>query len=135
MIRTHTHTHIPVVGQEIITTSQHSPLLESNKHSNKKGISVCLDYHSSIQQMLKVHHLGSRHTAGPEDFAPTSIWPLPSRGSLSERKQLHKEMAAEPSLQSTVSTTQKSMGLPVPFRAFGETARLPGTPCHSLTPS
>ena len=93
---------MPVVGQEIITTSQHPPLLESNKHSNKRGTSISLDYHSSIQQMLKVHHLGSRHTAGP-DFALTSIWPLPSRGSLSERRQLHKEMAAEPSLQSTVS--------------------------------
>lgn len=106
MIRT--HTHISVVGQETITTSQHPPLLESNKHANKSSTSVCLDYHSSIQEMLKVRHFGSRHTAGPEDFALTSIWSLPSRGSLSDRRQLHKEMAAEPSVQSTMSQPHRT---------------------------
>lgn len=83
-----------VVGQEIITTSQHPPLLASNRHSNRSSTSVCLAYHLPISECSKL-------ATGAAGTQLASARSLPARGSPSDRRQVHEEMAAQPSLQST----------------------------------
>lgn len=118
-----------VVGQEIITTSQHPPLLESNRHSNRSSTSVCLAYHLPISECSKPP-LGQQAHSSQRTVPAIEF-------TLRQETSTRRDGCTTISSVHAASPTQNSVGLPeqaVLFRAFGETACLPGASCHSPPP-